>query len=270
MLPAMNPRWRAAAVGASVGLLAATSVVVAEIPGIPGSHVRAYLAVGVAFGALGGWFGLFRLAAYSALAMAIVVALLTLTPIIDRPVATWIRHDSLPRAPLDAVVVLSSSVNRDGVLDASGTERLLSGLAAWRRNHARLLITTRVSDRSGSRVVTSDADQRALIALGGDTLSWRIAAPAHTTHDEALRTAEMLAPARSRTIAVVTSPLHTRRACATFEGLGFHVVCIPSDERRYSVYSLSGPIERFDAFFDWLYEQLGMVKYRAEGWIARD
>ena len=269
MLPAMNPRWRAATVGASAGLLAATALVVAEIPGIPGGHVRVYLAAGVVLGALVGWFGLFRLAAYSALAVAIVVALLTLTPIIDQPVATWIRHDSLPAAPLDAVVVLSSSVNRDGVLDVSGTERLLSGLAVWRHNHARLLITTRVSDRSGSRVTTSDADQRALIALGGDTLSWRIAAPAHTTHDEALRAAEMLAPAQSRTIAVVTSPLHTRRACATFEALGFHVVCIPSDERRYAIYSLSGPVERFDAFFDWLYEQLGMVKYRAKGWIAR-
>jgi Uncharacterized conserved protein len=194
---------------------------------------------------------------------------LTLTPIIDRPVATWIRRDSLPAAPLDAVVVLSSSVNRDGVLDVSGTERLLSGLAVWRRNHARLLITTRVSDRGSGHVVTSDADQRALIALGGDTLSWRIAAPAHTTHDEALRTAEMLAPARSRSIAVVTSPLHTRRACATFEALGFRVVCIPSGERRYAVYSLSGPRERLDAFFDWLYEQLGMVKYRTNGWIGR-
>lgn len=265
----MNPRWRRAILGASAGLLVAIAVIVAEIPGIPGSHADAYVVAGVVLGACVGWLAWIRVAAYSGLVAAIAVALVTLTPIIDRPVARWIRRDSLPVGPLDAVVVLSSSVNDDGVLDVSGTERLLSGLAVWRRNHARLLITTRVEEKARGRSFTSDADQRALVALGGDTAAWRIVAPAHTTHDEALRSAELLAPARSRSIAVVTSPLHTRRACATFEALGFHVVCIPSDERRYAVYSLSGPAERFDAFFDWLYEQLGMLKYRARGWIIR-
>jgi len=254
-------------VGASIGLLAATTLVIVGIPGIPGSHARLYLASGVAIGALVGQLAWTRLAANVSVAIAIAAALVTLTPMMDRPVRSWVRRDPLPSTPLDAVVVLSSSVNGDGVLDVSGTERLVSGLAIWRRNRAHLLITTRVEDRGRGSVVTSDADQRALIQLAGDTAAWRIAAPAHTTHDEALRTAELLAPARSRSIAVVTSPLHTRRACATFEALGFHVVCTPSDERRYAVNSLSGPGERFDAFFDWLYEQLGMVKYRLHGWI---
>ena len=264
----MRPRWQQLAVGASSGLLAATALIIAGIPGIPGNHPGAYLTVGIVIGTLVGQFEWTRLVAYASLVAGVAVAAVTLTPSIDRPVLSWIRHDSLPPTPLDAVVVLSSSVNRDGVLDVSGTERLLSGLAVWRRNHARLLITTRVEDRGGGLIVTSDDDQRALIQLGGDIAAWRIAKPAHTTHDEALRTAEMLAPASSRSIAVVTSPLHTRRACATFEALGFHVVCIPSDERRYAVYALSGSAERFDAFFDWLYEQLGMIKYRSRGWIG--
>jgi uncharacterized SAM-binding protein YcdF (DUF218 family) len=263
----MRPRWRQLAVGASTGLLVATALIIAGIPGIPGNHAGAYLVVGVMIGAVAGQFEWTRLIAYASLVAAVALATVTLTPIIDGPVSSWIRHDTLPPSPLDAVVVLSSSVNRDGVLDVSGTERLLSGLAVWRRNHARLLITTRVEDRGGGRTVTSDADQRALIQLGGDISAWRIAHPAHTTHDEALRTAEMLAPASSRSIAVVTSPLHTRRACATFEALGFHVVCIPSDERRYAVHALSGSAERFDAFFDWLYEQLGIIKYRTKGWV---
>jgi uncharacterized SAM-binding protein YcdF (DUF218 family) len=263
----MRPRWRQLAVGASTGLLVATALIIAGIPGIPGNHAGAYLVVGVMIGAVAGQFEWTRLIAYASLVAAVALATVTLTPIIDGPVSSWIRHDTLPPSPLDAVVVLSSSVNRDGVLDVSGTERLLSGLTVWRRNHARLLITTRVEDRGGGRTVTSDADQRALIQLGGDISAWRIAHPAHTTHDEALRTAEMLAPASSRSIAVVTSPLHTRRACATFEALGFHVVCIPSDERRYAVHALSGSAERFDAFFDWLYEQLGIIKYRTKGWV---
>jgi uncharacterized SAM-binding protein YcdF (DUF218 family) len=267
-LPAMHPHWRRALVGASIGFLVATGLFLIDLPGIPGSHPTAYVVGGVVIGALVGQFEWTRVAAYLTLATAIVMALLTLTPVVDGPVKSWIRRDSLPTTPLDAVVVLSSSVNRDGVLDVSGTERLLSGLAIWHRTHARFLITTRVEDRQADRVITSDADQRALIQLGGDTSGWRIAAPAHTTHDEAMRTAEILAPASARTIAVVTSPLHTRRACATFEALGFHVVCIPSDERAYAAYSLPGSVDRIRGFFDWLYEQLAVIKYRSRGWIG--
>jgi uncharacterized SAM-binding protein YcdF (DUF218 family) len=264
----MHPHWRRPLIGASAGFLVANAVLLIDLPGIPGSHSTAYILGGVVIGALVGQFQWTRAVAYLTFAATIVVALLTLTPVVDGPVRSWIRHDSLPTTPLDAVVVLSSSVNRDGVLDVSGTERLLSGLEIWRRNHARLLITTRVEDRQGGRLITSDADQRALIQLGGDTAAWRIAAPAHTTHDEAMRTAEILAPASARTIAVVTSPLHTRRACATFETLGFHVVCVPSDERGYAAYSLPGSADRVRGFFDWLYEQLATIKYKARGWIG--
>jgi uncharacterized SAM-binding protein YcdF (DUF218 family) len=137
----------------------------------------------------------------------------------------------------------------------------------FQRSHARLLVTTRVEYRARTAKITSDADQRRLVALATDTTAWRIVAPVSTTHDEAMRTAELLAPANTRTIAVVTSPLHTRRACATFEGVGFSVVCVPSDERRYAAYTLPGPADRFDAFFDLLYERLGMIEYRARGWV---
>lgn len=265
----MKPHWRSAIVGASVGLLGAFALIVVGLPGIPGNHANAYLLAGTVIGALAGQFQWGRAVAHACVIVAIVAALLTLTPLLDHTITSWIRRDELPPTPLDAVVVLSSSVNRDGVVDASGTERLLSGLEVWRRNRARLLITTRVEDRVPTGTITSDADQRALVQLGGDTSAWRIAAPAHSTHDEALRTAELLAPASSRSIAVVTTPLHTRRACATFEALGFHVTCIPSEEREYAVRSLPGPTDRFHAFFDWLYEQLGMMKYRSRGWLRR-
>jgi uncharacterized SAM-binding protein YcdF (DUF218 family) len=182
-------------------------------------------------------------------------------------VRSWIRRDPLPTASPDAVVVLSASVNRDGALDVSGAERLLSGLDVFRRTHARVLITTRVEHRARSRTITSDTDQRRVIALAADTSVWRIVAPVHTTHDEALRSAELLAPASARPIVVVTSPLHTRRACATFEAVGFRVACVPSEERRYAAYALSGPVDRLRAFFDLLYERLGMIEYRARGWV---
>jgi len=263
----MRTRWKHAVVGASTGMLAAMALLLADIPGIPGQASFAFIAIVTIAGALVAALGATRIIAYGGVTVALCTAIVTMTPIVDGPVSSWIRRDPLPSAPLDAVVVLSSGVNQDGALDVSGIQRLESALAVSRQNHARLLITTRVEDRRGGRTVNSDSDQRKLIELGGDTSTWRIVSPVFTTHDEALRTAELLAPASARTIAVVTSPLHTRRSCLTFEKLGFHVVCIPSVERRYPVQHLSGPQARFIAFVDWLYEQLGMIKYRARGWV---
>jgi uncharacterized SAM-binding protein YcdF (DUF218 family) len=267
MLPSRHARWRQAAAGASLGLLAATAMFVLGIPGVTSRHATAWILFAAIVGALVLWLDWTRGIAYVATGVALFTAVVTLTPILNAPVRTWIRRDSLPATSLDAVMVLSSSVNPDGAIDVSGVERLLAGLALFRRNQARLLVTSRVENREHTRAVTSDADQRMLIALGADTSHWRIIAPVRTTHDEALRTAQLLAPANARTIAVVTSPLHTRRACATFEGVGFHVVCVPSEERVYAVHSLSGPADRLRAFFDLLYERLGMIEYRARGWV---
>ena len=38
------------------------------------------------------------------------------------------------------------------------------------------------------------------------------------------------------TLAVVTSPMHTRRACATFEAVGLRVVCVPAAVRGSGLY----------------------------------
>jgi uncharacterized SAM-binding protein YcdF (DUF218 family) len=259
--------WLRALTGASIGLLAAATYRAGGLPTPPGSHT--FILPSAAVGALVGLFVPTRATAYAAVVLAAVTALVTLTPILHRPVQSWIRRDPIPATPLDAVVTLSSAVNPDGVIDAVGTDRLLSALELVRRNHAKLLITSRVTTGGSARPVTSDADQRALIALAGDTSQWRVISPVASTRDEAVRTAALLAPADSHRIAVVTSALHTRRACETFEAVGFHVVCVPSAERRYPVYSLEGSRARFNALFEYLYELAAMVKYRAHGWLPR-
>ena len=79
--------------------------------------------------------------------------------------------------------------------------------------------------------------------------------------------ARLLLPAGARSIALVTSPMHTRRACATFERAGFRVHCVSSGEglavTRHPVTSL----DRLAAFREYVYERLGMVEYRAKGWL---
>ena len=94
-----------------------------------------------------------------------------------------------------------------------------------------------------------------------------VVAPVHSTRDEALRTAALARRAGWRTVAVVTSPLHTRRACATFERVGLAVVCVPSEERSFALRHLRSPGDRLEAFGYWLYETLGWLEYRRRGWV---
>ena len=71
------------------------------------------------------------------------------------------------------------------------------------------------------------------------------------------------------TIALVTSPMHTRRACATFEAVGFKVVCVPADARESGLYEGSGAGDRLRVFGWWLYETFASSTYRRRGWIRR-
>ena len=68
---------------------------------------------------------------------------------------------------------------------------------------------------------------------------------------------------------VVTAPLHTRRACATFVRVGFKVSCAPCREQEYNVWHPRTSRDRLEASRQYLYERLGMVKYRFKGWIDK-
>lgn len=258
-------RARLILLGAGLGVLAAFACILAGLP-VLASHLTITLVAATVLGALIALAPL-RIVASVIIAVAVLLSLITLTPIMRRPVQSWIRRDPIPSTRFDAVIVLSSSVSADSVLDPIATERLLSGLAFMRRHDVGIIVTTRPAVSPRDLRPVSNADQRALIALAGDTTRWREVGPVRTTREEAVRMSVLLAPAASRSIAVVTSPLHTRRACGAFEAVGFHVVCVPSTERMYAIYAFNGVRGRLLAVADWLYERLGMIEYRARGWV---
>jgi uncharacterized SAM-binding protein YcdF (DUF218 family) len=263
----LRGRRRQALFGAAAGVLAATSFVMADIPLIHGEHSIALIVLGALGGAAVGLFDVWGFAGWTAVVLALATVLIALTPMTSGLVEPWVRADPMPERPLDAIVVLSADVNRAGVLNVQGVERLISGVKLLRAGRAPLIVTTRIVNADGGPPITSDADQRSLIELGSDTSHWRVVPRVRSTREEALRVSELLKPAASHTIGLVTSPMHTRRACATFEAVGFHVVCIPSESRYYPIHALYRPMSRFHAFFDWGYERLGMIEYRSRGWI---
>jgi uncharacterized SAM-binding protein YcdF (DUF218 family) len=137
-----------------------------------------------------------------------------------------------------------------------------------REGKASALVTTTVEQKFPGKLVSSAVDQARIMALAGSQVRWLRTVPTGSTRDEAVRSAELLMPLGIRRIAVVAAPMHTRRACATFEAVGFMVTCVPSVVRSPGGANPGPwPADRLHVFGDWVYEVLATLKYRTAGWL---
>jgi uncharacterized SAM-binding protein YcdF (DUF218 family) len=198
---------------------------------------------------------------------AVLLAVLAYTPAIRRPARTLIRSDPVGARAVQAIVVLSGGVTTDGHLKPRAVDRMLTGLSLIRRGVASTLIVSRERRGAPQRAVTSDSDRQRLVALLERPVRLLIVDSVFSTRDEAVRMRALASSLDITSIAVVTSPIHTYRACATFEKVGFAVTCIPSESREVALSTLRLATDRVLAFQLWLYEWAALAKYRASGWI---
>jgi uncharacterized SAM-binding protein YcdF (DUF218 family) len=165
----------------------------------------------------------------------------------------WLPRNETPTGTYDAVVVLGADVLPDSNLNADGAMRLRRGIEVARDTKAPI-ITSRVIGIERPNPV-SDVGQRRILDSAGYIGSFKILdGVALTTRDEAERLKRVLPVGR---IALVTSRLHTRRACAVFERAGYSVTCVSAG---MEVPWWKGP-------YKVLYESAAHVKYRYKGWI---
>ena len=225
---------------------------------------------GALAGAVAAGRGLRLVQAVAAL-VALLLVLVTSLPLAPALTRGLVRRDQPAAdagAPVDAVAVLASGVGEDGLVQGDGVDRLLAGAALAQRTGRPLVVSVIHPRRLAA--VSSLADQQRIVALAGlrDRL-WTVDS-VHTTHDEAVRMAALARAHGWRRVALVTSPTHTRRACATFERAGLPVVCTPALARDASwggPTPLRTPGDRLHATALWLYETLGWLTYRARGWV---
>jgi len=201
----------------------------------------------------------------SAGGLAFMMLVVGYTPIMRGAAHSLIRSD--PVTTVDAVVVLSSSVSEDRLLDPQAVDRLLTGMELVGNGVAPNLVVTSISVKGAKGNISSLEDQTSLVRLGGGRVNLFSTAVVSTTHDEAIEVARIAQSQRWTSVAVVTSPLHTKRACATFEKQGLKVVCFPARSRDVAVGALRGSSDRLRAFQLWLYESLATSEYRRRGWI---
>lgn len=200
-------------------------------------------------------------------ALVVTLMLVMYTPLVHPFVAPYVRADVPSPDPIDAVIVLSGSVSDDGRIMGQAVDRLLSAIAIAKKRQVRELALSIVTQERRSPPANSEADQRALVALAAPELSVRFVSKVYSTRDEALAFAALANTAGWRRVIVVTSPLHTRRACAAFEHEGLRVECHVAASRDYSLNHLEYSENRRLAFHDVLYEFVATRLYRARGWI---
>jgi uncharacterized SAM-binding protein YcdF (DUF218 family) len=268
--PKPGRRERLAA-GAVPALLAGAAMLAASALGIDevfGFSALWSLPPAIAAGFVAGAIGFGRAVRWIAGALLALLVMVLWIPWFGANARGYVRRDPLPTEPVDAIVVLSASVTSDGDLSPAGADRLLAGLDLYRKGLAPRLILSRVKNPSYDvRLRTSDEDQRRLIRTTGLEPETIVLDPVGTTRVEAIRAAEVASGNHWRRVIVVTSPVHTRRACATFEKVGFEVSCQPSRDRTTGIEDQQTPVDRARAFGQWLYEALGWRVYRARGWI---
>ena len=200
---------------------------------------------------------------------ASTVVVVTETSLTNVIAANWVRQDQFPDSALSAVVVLSAGLNPNGTISSEGLDHLINGAEILRAHKAKLLVTTSREERFPTVLVKSSIDQSRIVSLVGADTNWVRTALGESTRDEAVQSAQLLLPEGRRSIAVVASPMHTRRACSAFEAVGFEVTCVPARLR-----SPGGddpgpwPADRLAIFGQWIYELAATVKYRAQKWTA--
>lgn len=198
--------------------------------------------------------------------LALLCVLVAYTPLAAHNSRDFIRRDRMPSS-VDAVAVLSAGFTSDGLMRSETLDRLLSGIALADRGVTPNLMVSRESRTSSAGAVTDSADLQDLAMMVGSRANIVFVDSIRTTRTEALRMRAIAAQHGWKTVAVVTSPMHSSRACATFEAVGFKVVCAPAVVRQSGLDPRSTPEDRLRAFRSWLYERFATDEYRRRGWI---
>ena len=198
--------------------------------------------------------------------LALLCVLVAYTPIAAHNARDFVRRDGMPSG-VDAVAVLSAGFTSDGLMRSETLDRLLSGIALAEREATPNLMVSRERKSTGAGQVTDSADLQDIASMLASRANIIFVDSIRTTRTEALRMRAIAAQHGWKTVAVVTSPMHSSRACATFEAVGFKVVCAPATLRQSGLDPRSTPEDRLRAFRSWLYERFATDEYRRRGWI---
>jgi len=174
---------------------------------------------------------------------------------VARPLA--LAPDLRPRR---FVVTLSGGIRSTGDLNATTVARVRFAVALLRAGRGELLVVSGGPRRRG-RPSAAPAMRALAEQLGVAPERILVEQRSSTTAENAREVARLIGGDRERSILLVTSALHMRRAKLCFERQGFAVGAAP-------VPVITGePPVRASVVAQTLHEYLGLAYYRVAGWI---
>ncbi len=205
-------------------------------------------------------------------AFTAVLMLVMFTPVVRPAAEYFVRDDTaadraVPLPKPDAIVVLSGDVSETGRVVGPALDRLLTGALDAKARSINAIALSSIALETGASRPTTEADQRALVALMAPAVGLHFVRDVHSTREEAEAFARLAREQHWTRLLLVTSPLHSRRACATFEAAGLSVECRPAVARSRDPRALGSTENRRLVFQDVIYELTATILYRARGWI---
>ena len=204
---------------------------------------------------------------FGSCSLTFLLAVIAFTPLVPSQVGSCIRVDQIGK--IDAVVTLSSGNTDDSHLGNRALARLVSGLCT--AQDLPLILT---KDGIGA---AAEADTLEITSKLNPGRRVYQVGPVYNTHDEAVEVAKLCNQRGYKSIELITSPMHSKRAAETFEATGLTVISRPCVEREFALWldqsgritskTLQSPTDRIFAFRALIYEFSGTIKYRRNGWM---
>ena len=163
----------------------------------------------------------------------------------------------------DLIVVLGGGVNRGRYLTLISSYRLLRGAQLYYEGRGNKILfsggISREGDVAEAAVMAQEA--RRLRIPSADIL---VEKKSHNMREQAVEVKDISDFLGTKTILLVTSFSHMKRALLSFENLGLRVYPAPADP--YEKYT-DDPLGRLGLFPVLIHEYGGIVYYKIRGWI---
>lgn len=195
---------------------------------------------------------------WMALFLVLAVAFTPLTHVMLRPLTVL---EEIKDA--DLVVVLGAGVDRGRYLTLVSSHRMVRGIQLYLEGRARKILFSGgvVGLASVSEAAVMNQEAGRLRVPPADIL---LEKKSKNTHDQAVEVKKIAEPLEMKSILLVTSYSHMKRALMAFEHAGFKVY--PAFADPYEKYA-EDPLTRLAIFPKLLHEYGAIVYYKARGWI---
>lgn len=181
------------------------------------------------------------------------------------PLSAWLARGLARQEleePADAVFVSLAGLAPGAQRMTEAHNRALHGAELLARGKVKTLV---VAESSFLPSLALLRDVMSRLGIEGQPVA---AGRADTTREEAVAVASLAREKGWKLLLVVSSPIHSRRACASLEKEGLTVVSTPSLESRFNLDELDTAGDRLVAFGSIMHERLGLWVYARRGWVS--